>query len=88
MLEKREDLEGKGLQLTDEYKQLVDEINEKEKRVNYILEMPISEFEESLMELIRLIRNSLMYLSLAVHYEEREKSIDNDLILSREVPIK
>ncbi len=88
MLEKREDLETKGLQLTDEYKQLVDKINEKEKRTKYILEMPISEFEESLMELIRLVRNSLMYLSLAVHYEEREKLIGNDLILSKEVPIK
>lgn len=88
LLKKREDLEIIGLQFTDEYKKLLDEINEKEKRAKYILEMPISDFEESLMELIRLVRNSLMYLGLAVHYEERKKSIDNDLVWNKEVPIK
>lgn len=50
--------------------------------------MPISEFEESLLTLARLIRNSLMYLSLAVHLEESWREGEDKLVLSRFVPLK
>lgn len=73
---------------SEEYQQILEDINEKEKKANYILEMPLSEFENALMNLARLVRNSLMYLSLAVHFEESNKPESDDLTLEREVPLR
>lgn len=88
LLIKKDELEENNLQSSDEYLEIIEKIKEKEIRSKYILEMPISEFEQSLIDLARLVRNSLMYLSLAVHYEEKRKLIDSEFVLSKEVPIK
>ncbi len=40
------------------------------------------------MVLARLSRNSLMYLSLAINYEESKQFHNDGLILEREVPLK
>jgi len=71
-----------------EYLEILEKIKEKEKKANYILEMPLSEFENSLMDLVRLVRNALMYLSFAVQFEEKMKSDPEGLILQRVVPLK
>lgn len=84
---KHELIEG-DLINSDEFKEVLEQIQDKEKKANYILEMPISEFEESLLTLARLIRNSLMYLSLAVHLEESWREGEDKLVLSRFVPLK
>lgn len=73
---------------TFEYLEILEKIKEKEKKANYILEIPLSEFENSLMDLVRLVRNSLMYLSFAVQFEEKMKPQPEGLILQREIPLK
>ncbi|MCL6242579.1 MULTISPECIES: LA2681 family HEPN domain-containing protein [Acinetobacter] len=71
-----------------EYLEILEKIKEKEMKANYILEIPLSEFESSLMDLVRLVRNSLMYLSFAVQFEEKMKPQPEGLILQREIPLK
>lgn len=88
LLMEKDKLKENNLQSSSEYIEIIEKIKEKEIKSNYILEMPISEFEQYLIDLARLVRNSLMYLCLAVHYEERLKPIDNELVFSKEVPIK
>ena len=88
LLEKKEELEKKNLQSSDEYIEVINYIKEKEIKSKYIFEMPFSEFEECVMHIARLVRNSLMYLSLVVHYEEKNKSVSDKFILQREVPLK
>ncbi|CAB1211848.1 LA2681 family HEPN domain-containing protein [Acinetobacter bouvetii] len=88
LLRKQDELEENNLQSSAEYMEVIEKIKEKKIKSKYILEMPISEFEQSLMDLLRIVRNSLMYLSLAVHYEEKEKPIDGELIITKAVPIK
>ncbi|PWB13592.1 hypothetical protein DCO44_12965, partial [Acinetobacter sp. AM] len=88
LLKRKEYLEYHNLQNSEQYLEVLDQINEKEIKSKYIFEMPISEFELSLMNLARNVRNSLMYLSLAVHYEERKKPIDSELVITKVVPIK
>lgn len=65
-------------------------LKEKEqlKLSNHSLLIKMSEFESSLMVLMKLTRNSIMYLSLAIHKEEKDKPKDDALILPRHVPLK
>ncbi|ENU81142.1 hypothetical protein F975_01003 [Acinetobacter sp. ANC 3789] len=88
LLVRKDELEKNNLQSSDEYIEVINNLKEKEIKSKYILEMPLSEFEESLMHLTRLARNSLMYLSLLVQYEEKNKPRDGKLVLEREVPLK
>jgi len=60
---------------------------EKDKMSSHSLLIPISQFESRLMQLIGLARNSLIYLSLSIHHEERKRSRDG-VFLPREVPLK
>jgi len=62
-------------------------IDEKEKLSSHSLLIPIRQFESRLMQLITLARNSIMYLSLAIHFEERKRPKDG-LYMPREVPLK
>lgn len=62
-------------------------IDEKEKLSSHSLLIPISQFESRLMQLIMLARNSIMYLSLAIHFEERKRPKDG-IYMPREVPLK
>lgn len=88
LLNQKQILEENKLENSKQYLEIIEKIKEKEIKSKYILEIPISEFEQSLMNLIRLVRNSLIYLSLAVHYEERQKTDTIDNILCKNVPIK
>lgn len=88
-IERKEYLENKNLVNSSEYKKLIDDINEKELKRNYIFEMPLAEFENSLMDLAKLVRNSIMYLSLAIHFEETQKlDHGDDFIFEKPVPLK
>lgn len=88
LLREQSEMERKNLRSTKEYDDVLEEIENKKMRGSYILEIPLSEFEESLMHLVMLVRNSLMYLSLAVEYEERNNKIEDKLAFERVVPIK
>lgn len=62
-------------------------IYEKEKLSSHSLLIPISQFESRLMQLIGLARNSIIYLSLAIYFEERRRPRDG-IYMPREVPLK
>jgi hypothetical protein len=62
-------------------------IYEKEKLSSHSLLIPITQFESRLMTLIKLARNSIMYLSLAIHFEER-KIPNHKICVPLEVPLK
>lgn len=71
-------------------KRLIDQelkIYEKEKLSSHSLLIPISQFESRLMQLIGLARNSIIYLSLAIHFEERKRPKDG-IYVPMEVPLK
>lgn len=63
-------------------------LDEQEKLSTHSTLISVSDFESRLMTLMRLTRNSIMYLSLAVRYEENKKQIKEELVLPREVPLK
>lgn len=60
---------------------------EKKKLSTHSLIIPISQFESRLLKLLELARNSIMYLSLAIHFEERKRDRDG-IYMPREVPLK
>lgn len=62
--------------------------DEQKKLSTHSMLISVSEFESRLMTLMSLARNSIMYLSLAIHFEERNNSIDNGLVMPRELPLK
>lgn len=62
-------------------------IHEKEKLSSHSLLIPISQFESRFMQLIKLARNSIIYLSLAIYLEERRRPKE-ELCIAREVPLK
>lgn len=66
---------------------LKSKIYEKEKLSSYSLLIPISQFETRLMQLVGLARNSIIYLSLAIYFEERRRPRDG-IYMPREVPLK
>lgn len=66
---------------------LKSKIHEKEKLSSHSLLIPISQFETRLMQLIGLARNSIIYLSLAIYFEERRRPRDG-IYMPREVPLK
>ncbi|WP_410375960.1 LA2681 family HEPN domain-containing protein [Enterobacter sp. CPE_E331] len=66
---------------------LKSKIYEKEKLSSHSLLIPISQFESRLMQLIGLARNSIIYLSLAIYFEERRRPRDG-IYMPREVPLK
>ncbi|MBS3797188.1 LA2681 family HEPN domain-containing protein [Pseudoalteromonas sp. BDTF-M6] len=82
-----EQLEGKKNKLNLRLSVLDLNIVEKEKLSSHTLLIPISQFESRLMTLMKLARNSIMYLSLAIHYEEMKRPSEG-LYLPVEVPFK
>jgi hypothetical protein len=66
---------------------LESKIYEKEKLSSHSLLIPISQFESRLIKLIGLARNSIIYLSLAIYFEERRRPRDG-IYMPREVPLK
>ncbi|OKP05720.1 LA2681 family HEPN domain-containing protein [Xenorhabdus eapokensis] len=77
----KEQINKLNSRLTD----LKSKICEKEKLSSHSLLIPISQFESRIMQLIGLARNSIIYLSLAIHFEERRRPKDG-IYMPREVP--
>lgn len=80
-------LKEKINKLNTKHSDLKAKIHEKEKLSSHCLLVPISQFESRIMQLIGLARNSIMYLSLAIHFEERKRPNDG-IYMQREVPLK
>lgn len=74
--------------LFDKELQEKQKLYEKQKLSSHSLLIAISEFETRLMTLMRLVRNSIMYLSLAIHFEEQKKTDDDAFVISKDVPLK
>ncbi|EOI3581954.1 TPA: hypothetical protein SMM58_001566 [Proteus mirabilis] len=80
-------LEEKISKLNSRLIDLKSKIYEKEKLSSHSLIIPISQFESRLMQFIGLARNSIIYLSLAIYFEERRRPKDG-IYIPREVPLK
>jgi tetratricopeptide (TPR) repeat protein len=80
-------LEAQKNSLTSKISILESKIHEKEKLSSHSLIIPISQFESRLITLIKLARNSIMYLSLALHFEEQKRP-NEGLCLPMDVPLK
>lgn len=63
-------------------------VHEQRKRSSHSLLIKESEFESRLMTLVKLVRNSIMYLSLAIHVEEQSKPDDGTLMMPKEVLLR
>lgn len=73
--------------LESESQKLETLIYEKEKLSSHSLLIPIEKFESRLFTLMRLVRNSIMYLSLAIHLSENMKEHEG-IALSYDIPMK
>lgn len=82
-----EQLEEQKNSLNSEISNLESKIHEKEKLSSHTLLIPISQFESRLITLIKLARNSIMYLSLALHFEEKKRP-NKGLYIPMDVPLK
>ncbi|MCF1283222.1 LA2681 family HEPN domain-containing protein [Acinetobacter pittii] len=69
------ELENNKEVLKDKLLQTQLKIYEKQKLSNHTILIKVSEFESRLMMLMKLVRNSIMYLSLAIHLEEKISQI-------------
>ncbi|MDR9767331.1 LA2681 family HEPN domain-containing protein [Shewanella baltica] len=87
--EKHQSLINKKEQL-EEWIALIDEqLYEKEKRSKHTLIMTEKDFTTQLMTLAELVRNSIIYLSFSIEFEEHTKrKNDENLVWHREVPRK
>lgn len=83
----KEDLEQQKINIQSNILKMEDTLLDKNKRSDYSLVISVSEFESRLLTLIRLVRNSIMYLSLSIHYEE-SKSERDEMVFKRDVPLK
>lgn len=63
-------------------------INDKTKRSKHSLMISERDFEARLILLIRLVRRSIIYLSLAIHWEQKQSRDDYPIVISRDVPLK
>ncbi|EFS2016137.1 hypothetical protein MKO37_004961 [Salmonella enterica] len=63
-------------------------INEKAKREKHSLMICETDFESRLTLLMKLVRRSIIYLSLAIHWEQQKNQGENTLLIPREVPLK
>lgn len=79
----KEQIDKMNIRLTN----LKSKIYEKQKLSSHSLLIPISQFESRLMQLLGLARNSIIYLSLAIYFEERRRPREG-IYMPREVPLK
>jgi copper chaperone CopZ len=63
-------------------------IREQQKLSSHSVLIKESEFKSRLMTLMKLARNAIMYLSLAIHVEEQNKPNDGSLMAPKEVPLR
>ncbi|HGS5668025.1 TPA: LA2681 family HEPN domain-containing protein [Vibrio parahaemolyticus] len=81
-------IDKKG-QLEEKIKQIDEQLYEKQKLSKHTLIMTDEDFTTQLMTLAELVRNSIIYLSFSITFEERLKPKDESaIILKREVPTK
>lgn len=66
---------------------LESDLYEKKKLSSHSLLMPLSQFESRLMTLTKLARNSIIYLSLSIHFEEKKRP-NGKIYLPKGVPLK
>lgn len=69
-------------------KKLESLIDEKHRMSTHSLLITISEFESRTLTLMKLARNSIIYLSLALHLEEQSKPRTDGLVMPTVVPLK
>ncbi|KTD47782.1 Uncharacterised protein [Legionella quateirensis] len=74
--------------IINEVNQIQSRLDEKIKLSSHNLVISIGDFEARLMQLMKLARNALMYLSLAIHFDERNKPNDGKTVLPINVPLK
>ena len=82
------ELETKKKLLDEGLRQTRSKIYEHQKLSSHSVLIKESEFESRLMTLIKLARNSIMYLSLAIHVEEKNKPDNGAVMMPIEVPLK
>ncbi|WP_250186010.1 hypothetical protein [Escherichia coli] len=66
---------------------LESDLYEKKKLSSHSLLMPLSQVESRLMTLTKLARNSIIYLSLSIHFEEKKRP-NGKIYLPKGVPLK
>lgn len=81
-------LETKKLSFDEKLQQGKSQLREQEKLSSHSVLIKVSDFESRLMTLMKLARNSIMYLSLAIHFEQQNELDDGDIIIPREVPLR
>lgn len=87
--QRKVELEIKKSRLAARLKNIEDMRKDKVKRSGHTMMMTDTNFIRQLMTLTELIRNSIMYLSFSVIYENQLKvDTDDRVFLSREVPTK
>lgn len=69
-------------------KELESLIHEQHKLSTHSLLITVSEFESRTLTLMKLARNSIIYLSLALHLEEQSKPRSNGLVMPTVVPLR
>jgi hypothetical protein len=75
--------------LIKECSEIKEQKYEKQKLSTHTLHISIDEFELRLFTLIKLVRNSIMYLSLAINLDSKFKDQDRDgITLPREIPLR
>lgn len=80
-------LETKKLSFDEELQRGQSKFREQQKLSSHSMLIEMSEFELRLMTLMKLARNSIMYLSLAIHFEQQYGLDDGALVMPREVPL-
>ncbi|GIC05293.1 hypothetical protein VCSRO191_2082 [Vibrio cholerae] len=63
-------------------------ISDKEKRSNHSLLITDKKFEERLLDLMKLVRSSIIYLSLAINLDEKRKPKNGVIAMPMSVPLK
>ncbi|MDR6348510.1 LA2681 family HEPN domain-containing protein [Pantoea sp. SORGH_AS_0659] len=69
-------------------KELDSLIDEQHRLSSHSLLITVSKFESRTLTLMKLARNSLIYLSLALHFEEQSKPKSDGLVMPTVVPLK
>lgn len=74
--------------LESKKKELESLIHEQKKLSTHSLLITVSEFESRTLTLMKIARNSIIYLSLALHLEEKSKPSSDGLVMPTVVPLR
>lgn len=81
-------LEQKKIKLERKLERIYDKMSDKHKRSNHSLLITDTEFESRLFALMTLVRNSIMYLSFAIHLDHIQQPDNGALMMPLDVPLK